>query len=93
MATYNRSLLHRGAVVVMGYRLCGAGVNADAMLLVASSCTITSGMVAVVVGKTVLLTHCWQCGQIEVDTWAMRRIGSSSSVTSSRRAGNWCGLG
>uniref|UniRef100_A0A915HWF4 Uncharacterized protein n=1 Tax=Romanomermis culicivorax TaxID=13658 RepID=A0A915HWF4_ROMCU len=53
---------------------------------------MTSGIVAVVVGKAVLLTHCWQCGEIEVDTWAMRKIGSANSVTSSRRAGVQNGL-
>uniref|UniRef100_A0A915JLU9 Uncharacterized protein n=1 Tax=Romanomermis culicivorax TaxID=13658 RepID=A0A915JLU9_ROMCU len=49
---------------------------------------MTSGMVAIVVGKTVLFTHCWQCGEIETDTWVMRKIGSASSVTSSRRRGD-----
>uniref|UniRef100_A0A915L920 Uncharacterized protein n=1 Tax=Romanomermis culicivorax TaxID=13658 RepID=A0A915L920_ROMCU len=53
------------------------------MLLVDSGWTMTLGMVAFVVGKTVLFTHCWQCGEIETDTWAMRKIGLASSVTSS----------
>uniref|UniRef100_A0A915L3P4 Uncharacterized protein n=1 Tax=Romanomermis culicivorax TaxID=13658 RepID=A0A915L3P4_ROMCU len=40
-----------------------------------------SGMVAIVMGKMVLLTHCWQCGKIEVGTWVTRKIGSASSIT------------
>uniref|UniRef100_A0A915JZ94 Uncharacterized protein n=1 Tax=Romanomermis culicivorax TaxID=13658 RepID=A0A915JZ94_ROMCU len=58
--------------------------SSAATLLVARDCTITSGMVADVVGKRVLLTHCWQCGEIEMEAWAMRKIRSASFVTSSR---------
>uniref|UniRef100_A0A915KIN5 Uncharacterized protein n=1 Tax=Romanomermis culicivorax TaxID=13658 RepID=A0A915KIN5_ROMCU len=51
------------------------------------------GMVAVVVGKTVLVTHCWQCGEIETDTWTMRKIGLASSVTSNCQGGDRVNIG
>uniref|UniRef100_A0A915HUL0 Uncharacterized protein n=1 Tax=Romanomermis culicivorax TaxID=13658 RepID=A0A915HUL0_ROMCU len=53
--------------------------SSAATLVVGSGCTITSGMVAVVVGKTLLVAHCWQCGEIETNTWARRKIGSATS--------------
>uniref|UniRef100_A0A915L485 Uncharacterized protein n=1 Tax=Romanomermis culicivorax TaxID=13658 RepID=A0A915L485_ROMCU len=41
-------------------------------------------MVAIVVGKTVLFTHCWQCGEIKtdngVDIWMGEEIGADDTL-------------
>uniref|UniRef100_A0A915I546 Uncharacterized protein n=1 Tax=Romanomermis culicivorax TaxID=13658 RepID=A0A915I546_ROMCU len=41
--------------------------NSAAMVLMGKGWTITLGMVAVIVGTTVLVTHRWQCGEMERD--------------------------
>uniref|UniRef100_A0A915HQA0 Uncharacterized protein n=1 Tax=Romanomermis culicivorax TaxID=13658 RepID=A0A915HQA0_ROMCU len=78
MAAYNWSLFHGGTVIMEGYRLCGAGVNADGQftnhvdIRLCEKIRADDTLIVSVIAEDYTLDHMFtECGFHFNNYWAM----------------------